>query len=170
MNTPAPAPSGKPFRLTRVFEAPRALVWAAWTKPEHLQGWLGPKGFTMPRCTIDLRPGGIFHYCMRSPEGHEGWGKWTFLEIVPPEKLVAIVSFSDAQGGVTRHPMSPQWPLETLSTVTFAEKAGRTTLTIEWSAHNASEAERKTFDDSHPNMTLGWGGTMDQLAAHLARA
>ncbi len=157
-----------PFILTRTFDAPRELVWKAWTDPEHLKRWFGPKGFSLPVCNMDFRPGGVLHYCLRSPEGHEMWGKWTIREIREPEKLVVIVSFSDAQGGVTRHPMSATWPLETLSTTTFTERDGKTTLTIAWSAYNATEIERSTFDNSHEGMTKGWGGTMEQLTAYLA--
>ncbi len=160
----------KDFILTRVFNAPRVLVWKAWTDPEHLKKWFGPKGFTMPGCSMDLRPGGVFHYGLRSPQGHEMWGKWTFKEINPPEKLVLVSSFSDAQGGITRHPMSATWPLETLSTTTFTEEAGKTTLTLRWSAYHATEAEQTTFDSAHAGMTQGWGGTMAQLEAYLAEA
>lgn len=156
--------------LTRVFDAPRDLVWKAWTDPEHLRKWFGPKGFTMPTCSMDLRPGGVFHYGMKSPDGHEMWGKWIFQEIMPPARLVVVVSFSDAEGGVTRHPMSATWPLETLSTSTFTERAGKTTLTLRWAAHHATAVERKTFDSAHDSMTQGWGGTMAQLEAYLAAA
>ncbi|HTZ21855.1 MAG TPA: SRPBCC family protein [Opitutaceae bacterium] len=157
------------FVFTRVFDAPREMVWKAWTEAAQLQRWFGPKGCAVPACWLDLRPGGIFHYCMQTPDGHEMWGKWTFREIVPPEKLVVIVSFSDAQGGVTRHPLSPTWPLETLSTMTLAEHAGQTELTLRWAPHAATEAERLTFDLSHESMKQGWTGTLDQLAAYLAR-
>jgi uncharacterized protein YndB with AHSA1/START domain len=105
---------------------------------------------------------------MKSADGHEMWGKWIFREIVPTEKLVVIVSFSDAKGGVTRHPLSATWPLETLSTTTFTERNGKTTLSLRWVAINATEAERKTFDSSHDSMTQGWGGTMEQLTEYLA--
>ena len=160
-------PVDKRFVISREFAAPRELVWRAWTDPEHLQRWFGPKGFTMPTCAMDFRPGGIFHYGIKSPDGHEMWSKWTFVEIVPPEKLVAIVSFSDAQRGVTRHPMSATWPLETLSITTFTEHGGKTLLTLQWTAHHATEIERQTFDGAHDGMTQGWGGTMDQLTAYL---
>jgi uncharacterized protein YndB with AHSA1/START domain len=158
------------FVISRVFAAPRELVFEAWTDPEHLVRWFGPKGFTMPACSLDLRPGGIFHYSMKSPDGHEMWGKWTFREIVVSEKIVLVSSFSDARGGVMRHPMSATWPLETLSTTTLTENAGKTALTIEWSPINATEAERKTFDESHVGMQQGWNGTLDQLAVYLAKA
>ncbi|HUJ44413.1 MAG TPA: SRPBCC domain-containing protein [Opitutaceae bacterium] len=167
---PMMTPAAKEFVLTRTFAAPRALVWRAWTEAELLQRWFGPKGFTMPACSLDLRPGGVFHYGMKSPDGHEVWGKWTFREIVPPEKLVVIISFSDAQGGVTRHPLSAHWPLETLSTMTLTELDGKTTVTLRWAPHAATEIERQAFDSSHEGMRQGWAGTMEQLEAYLAQS
>ena len=97
------------------------------------------------------------------------WGKWTFREIVPPEMLVTIVSFSDARGGVTRHPLSANWPLETLSIITLTEHAGKTTLTLRWAPHGVTEIERQAFDASHEGMRQGWAGTMEQLEAYLAQ-
>jgi uncharacterized protein YndB with AHSA1/START domain len=128
------ATASSEFVVTRTFDAPRELVWRVWTQREHLMRWFGPKGCTMPAATLDMRPGGTFHYAMRSADGSTMWGKWTFREIVAPEKLVVVVSFSDAEGGITRHPMSPTWPLETLGTTTFAEHDGKTTITVRWSA------------------------------------
>jgi uncharacterized protein YndB with AHSA1/START domain len=156
------------FVISRVLNAPRDRVWKAWTEREQLMQWFGPKGVTIPVATMDLRPGGIFHYCIRTPDGHEMWGKWTFREIEAPEKLVLIATFSDAQGGITRHPMAADWPLETLSTTTFEEHNGNTTLTIRWSPWNASEAEIKKFAESQAGMQQGWGGTFEQLTAYLA--
>lgn len=130
--------------------------------------WFGPKGFTMRVATLDLRPGGVFHYCLRSPDGHDMWGKFVYREIVAPERIVLVNSFSDEKGNLTRHPMSPAWPLESLSTTTFAEHAGRTTLTVRWAALNATETERKTFDTSHEGMRMGWTGTFEHLAQYLA--
>jgi uncharacterized protein YndB with AHSA1/START domain len=161
--------SSDEFVLTRTFDAPRDLVWKAFTEPERLAQWFGPKGVTIPKCTLDLRPGGVFHYCMRLPDGKDMWGKWTFREITPPERMVCIVSFSDENAGVTRHPFSPDWPLETLSDTTFTEAGGKTTITLRWSAYNASEKERETFNNNHASMSQGWNGTMDQLAEYLAR-
>lgn len=156
------------FVVDRVFDAPRDLVWAAWTQREHLARWFGAKGCSLTVGAYDFQPGGLFHYGMKLPDGHEMWGKWIFKEIVPPKKLVVVVSFSDAQRGVSRHPMSATWPLETLATTTFAEHAGKTTVNLRWIAYNASEEERQTFDGAHDSMTQGWGGTMDQLTAYLA--
>jgi uncharacterized protein YndB with AHSA1/START domain len=160
------ADSLKPFVLTRTFDAPRALVWDVFTKAEHLKYWMGPSG-SLSHATIDLRPGGIFHYGMTLPDGKTMWGKWTFREIVPPEKLVIVVSFSDENKGITRHPLSPEWPEETLSTTTFTESGGKTTIRLEWRAINATEKERDTFDAAHDSMNQGWGGTYAALDAYL---
>lgn len=157
------------FVIARAFNAPRELVWRAWTEREQLMQWFGPQGYTMFYARLDLHPGGLFHYALRSPDGHEMWGKWTFREIVAPERLILVSSFSDAQGGLTRHPMSPNWPLETLSTITFEDQGGSTMITICWAPLNATEAECKTFAEAHSGMRQGWGGTFERLDAYLAK-
>ncbi|MCE9556437.1 MAG: SRPBCC domain-containing protein [Planctomycetes bacterium] len=159
----------RPFIITRTFDAPRELVWKAWTERDRLMEWFGPKGFTMSVGELDFRPGGTFHYCLKSAEGHAMWGKWVYREIVPPERIVLVSSFSDEQGGKTRHPMAADWPLETLSTTTFSEQNGKTTITIEWSPLNATDAERRMFDSAHAGMNQGWGGTFEQLEAYLGK-
>ena len=165
------APAGADFVISRVFDAPRALVWQAFTEPERMKDWWGPKGFSVISWKMDFRPGGTYLYGMRAPDGSAMWGKFIYREIVAPERMVFINSFSDEAGGVTRHPMSPNWPLETLSTFTFDKQPdGKTKLTIRWSPSNATDEERKTFDSSHDGMRQGWGGTMDRLADYLAKA
>jgi uncharacterized protein YndB with AHSA1/START domain len=168
-NNPAEEPANRSFVISRVFDVPRDLVFNAWTESEHLKQWFGPKGFSLPACKNDPRPGGVFHYCMRAPDGAEMWGKWTYREIVEPKRLVVIVSFSDAEGNVIRHPLVPDWPLETLSTTTFVEHEGETILTIEWAPFSATESERRCFEAGHEGMTQGWAGTLDQLAAYLSQ-
>ncbi len=159
------------FVISRVFDAPRGLVWEALTVPDRMRHWWGPKGLTVAAAKMDLRPGGSYHYGMRTPDGQTMWGKFVYREIVAPERLVFVNSFSDEAGGLTRHPMSPTWPLELLSTFTLDEPlTGQTGLTIRWSPLNATEEERKTFDSSHESMRQGWGGTLYQLAAYLAAA
>lgn len=161
--------TGREFVITREFDAPRELVWQAWTERERLRQWFGPKGFTMPVAKMDFRPGGSFHYCLQSPDGHKMWGKFIYREIVAPERIVLVNSFSDEAGGLTRHPMSPTWPLEMLATTTFAEHGGKTTLTVKWKPLNATEEERRTFDAAHGGMQQGWSGTFEQLATYLAK-
>lgn len=158
---------GTPFVLTRTFDAPRDLVWRTWTEREHLMRWFGPKGFSMPTASLELREGGHFLYCLHSGDGMELWGKWVFREVVAPERLVLVQSFSDAQGGVTRHPMNPSWPRQTLSVTTFAEHGGRTAMTLHWSPLDATEEEQRTFDAGHASMQQGWGGTLDRLTDYL---
>ena len=100
------APAGQEFVISRVFDAPRDLVFAAFTDPERMKHWWGPKGFTVVKSEMDLRPGGVYHYCLRAPDGAAMWGKFVYREIVAPERVVLINSFSDEQGGTTHHPMN----------------------------------------------------------------
>jgi uncharacterized protein YndB with AHSA1/START domain len=84
--------------VTRVFDAPRELVWKAWTDPKYVMQWWGPKGFTAPVCKMDFRVGGKSLLCMRSPDGHECWNAVEYHEIVLHEKIVSSMYFSDPQG------------------------------------------------------------------------
>ncbi len=161
----------EPFVASRVFDAPRERVWKAWTDAAQLKDWWGPAGFKVHSCKVDLRPGGIFHYGMTAPDGGDIWGRFVYRVIDAPSRLVFIVSFSDPQGGVTRHPWSENWPLETLSSVIFEDLGAKTRVTVQWVPHDsASEIERNTFDQGRESMKQGWGGTMDQHAAYLARS
>lgn len=157
-----------PFEIQRVFDAPRERAWKAWTEAEQLKHWWGPKGFTCTRCTVDLRPGGLMQYCLRSPDGQEIWGRFVYREIVKPKKLVFVVAFSDEKGGITRHPMSPDWPQQILSTVEFEAQGGKTKITVRWIPVEATALERKTFEDGRDSMKQGWTGTFEQLKAYLS--
>jgi uncharacterized protein YndB with AHSA1/START domain len=84
--------------VTRVFDAPRELVWKAWTDPKYVVQWWGPKGFTCPSCEIDFRVGGKFLWCMRTPDGQDGWNGGEYHEIVPQEKIVFSMYFADSKG------------------------------------------------------------------------
>jgi uncharacterized protein YndB with AHSA1/START domain len=168
MNTEA---GGKDFVIARVLDAARGRVWLALTESERLKQWWPPKSFTMISATMDLRPGGSFHCGMRSIEGYKMWGKFVYHEVVPPERLVFLNSFSNEVGELKRHPIVPTWPLELLTTMSFEdEPGGKTKLTVRWSPRNATEIEHKTFDMSHVGMKATWGAAFDQLAAYLAKA
>lgn len=162
--------SSEDFVITREFDAPRDLVFKAWTEPERLAQWWGPKGFTMISTKVDLRPGGVFHYGMKGPDGKEMWGRFVYREIAPPARMVFVISFSDENGGVTRHPLSANWPLEVINTLTFSEQDGKTTLTLRGGPINATEEERATFKAGYPSMQQGFKGTFDQLAEYLMRS
>ena len=84
--------------ITRVLDAPRRLVFKAWTEPERVVRWWGPQGFTMPSCKMDVRPGGAFRFCMRSPDGADHWLQGVYREIVEPERLVLTWAWEDAEG------------------------------------------------------------------------
>ena len=168
---PATDTAGREFVITRTFDAPRDLVFRAFADPGHMMHWWGPKGFTVVASRMDLRPGGVYHYGMKGPERGVMWGKFVYREIVAPQRLVFVNSFSDEAGDITRHPLSPTWPLELLSTITFDERADGTLLTIRWSPlPSATDEERRTFDAAHGGMKQGWAATLDQLAQYLATA
>jgi uncharacterized protein YndB with AHSA1/START domain len=119
--------------ITRIFDAPRELVWKAWTEPEHFMRWWGPKNFTSPVCKIDFRVGGAYLFCMRSPEGRDFWSAGVYREIVEPERIVYTHSFADEKGNpalASRYEMPVDWPAETLATVMFEEFQGKTRLTL----------------------------------------
>ena len=168
-NSPTAESAVREFVISREFGVSRDFMFKVWTDPEHMQRWWGPKDFKVIYSKMDLRPGGSYHYCMRTPDGHDMWGKFVYREIVKPERIIFVNSFSDEKGGLTRHPMSPSWPLEMLSTITFAEHAGKTTVTVRWAPLNPTEEERKTFEGGFDSMRNGWSGTMDQLAAYLTK-
>ena len=155
------------FIITREFDAPRDLVWKAWTESDRLAIWWGPKGFEMLHCKIDLRPAGMFYYAMRAPNGFEMWGKFVYRQVIAPERLVFINSFSDKDGGTTRHFASPTWPLEVLNVMTLIEHNGHTMVVLKGRPINATAEERKTFADGFESMQRGFGGTLDRLAQYL---
>jgi uncharacterized protein YndB with AHSA1/START domain len=161
------------FVISRVFNAPRDLVWKAWTDPEALAQWWGPKGSQIRVIKLDVRPGGIFHYAMAFQPGRDIFGRFIYREIAAPQRLVFVNSFSDAEGGITRAPF-PQlggtWPLEVLNTLTLTEQDGKTSVALRGGPINATEEERKTFASMFDSMRQGFGGTFDKLEDYLAKA
>ena len=148
--------------IVRTFNAPREAVWQAWTEAERLMRWWGPKGFTAPVCKTDLRVGGKYLYCMRSPEGRDFWSTGLYREIAAPSLLVCSDSFADPDGNVvpaTHYGMDPDFPLELQITVTFEGDADITLMTLR-----------------HLGIPLGeisdlcrasWNESFDKLAASL---
>lgn len=158
------------FVVTRSFAAARAKVWQAWTDPQALGQWWGPKGADMRVVTLDLRPGGLFHYAFAFQPGQEIYGRFVFREVVAPERLVYVSAFSDADGGITRAPfpqLEGKWPLEVHNTVTFGEHKGGTMLTLRARPIEATADEHKVFAGLFDSMRQGFGGTFDQLDAYL---
>ncbi len=148
----ATEPAERALVITRIFDAPRSLVFKAWTEPEHLVHWLGPQGFTGTIVKMDVRPGGTYRFHMRGPEGDDHWSQGVYREIVEPERFVLTKHWADAAG----NPTSP----ETLLTVTFEEHHGKTKLTLHQAIFDSVTAR-----DLHRG---GWNNSLDRLAEYLA--
>jgi uncharacterized protein YndB with AHSA1/START domain len=159
-----------PFVISREFDAPRDLVWKTWTEGARLKQWWGPKDFVVHTCKVDLKPGGLFLYGMTAPDGSDMWGRFQYLEVDAPKKLVFILSFSDPAGGISRHPWHMAWPLQMLSSVTFESMGSRTMVTVQSEPHEAGAEEARTFYDGRDSMKQGWTGTFEKLQDHLASA
>jgi uncharacterized protein YndB with AHSA1/START domain len=149
--------------IERVLDAPREQVWAAWTDPEQIKKWWGPKDFTAPSIKSDFREGGTYLWAMQSPDGQTYWNTGTFHEIVPLERLVVTDSFADEQGNVvppSHYGMTGEHPMEARATVTFEDVGGKTKLTLRYEGMAPGEA----LDLAE----AGWNQTLDKLAAVLA--
>jgi uncharacterized protein YndB with AHSA1/START domain len=157
------------FVISRVFDAPRDLLWQCFTQVDRMKEWWGPKGIKVVKSKMDFRVGGTYHYGMQNPDGNIMWGRQVYREIAPPERIVFINSFSDEAGGLGRHPLAPQWPLQMLSAFTFEELPGnKTKFTVRWAPYEATAEEQAVFDAGHASMTGGWTGTLDKLEVYLA--
>jgi uncharacterized protein YndB with AHSA1/START domain len=159
----------KEFTISRTFNAPRDLVWKAWSDPASFGQWWGPKGCKIDVAKFEFRPGGLFHYGMKMPDGQIWWGRFVYRDISKPERIVFVNSFSDAAGGITRAPFSAAWPLEILNNLTFTEQGGKTTLALRGGPINPTDDERATFEGMFASMQQGFGGTFDQLGEFLAK-
>ena len=148
--------------IIRIFDAPRELVWKAWTDPELFKRWWGPKNFTAPVIKIDLRMGGKYVYCMRGPDGKNYWGTGVYREVVPMERIVLTDSFADEKGNVvpaSHYGMAGDWPLELLVTVTFEEIGGKTKMTLRHEGLPAGMMRELT--------ETGWSESFDKLAESI---
>jgi uncharacterized protein YndB with AHSA1/START domain len=161
---PTTAAEERVLVIERVFDAPRELVWKAWTDREMFLKWFGPQGFTTTHFEIDPRVGGKVLYCMRSPEGQDIWGVGTYREIVPPKRFVTTSSFADEKGNVvpaSHYGMGEDFPLEMLVTVIFEHLDGKTRMTLR---HEGLPA-----GDMLEGAGEGWSESFDKLAEFLAK-
>lgn len=150
----AAAAKGPELLITRVFDAPRTLVFQAWTEPRHLVNWWGPRGFSTPSCEMNAHAGGAYHFRMRASDGREVVWQGVCREIVPPERLVWSCTIRESNGNLIS--------AETILTVTLEEQAGKTTMTL----HQA------VFDtvancEAHQS---GWSEAISRLAEYLPNA
>jgi uncharacterized protein YndB with AHSA1/START domain len=139
------------LRIVRVFNAPRALVFKAWTEPEHLSHWMAPHGMSIVIYELDLRPGGYWRKCMRTPQGKEYWRSGVYREIVEPERLVFTYITDDVHSTLDN---------ETVITITFDDLGNRTRMNFH-QAFFSSVAER----DAH---AFGWGQALERLQTRIA--
>jgi len=136
--------------ITRIIDAPRHIVFQAWTEPDRVARWWGPQGFTTVYHDMDIRPGGAFRVCMRSPEGAEHWKQGVYREVVEPERLVFTFAWEEADGKPGH---------QTLVTVTFVERGDKTELTLHQAVFE-SIARR----DEHQR---GWTSALERFAEYL---
>ena len=161
-SSPATKSEERVLVIERTFDAPPELVWKAWTEPERVMRWWGPKGYTSPAAEIDLRVGGKYLWAMRSPEGQDLWSTGVYREIVPPARMVCTNSFADEKGNVvpaSHYGIDSDLPLEMLATVTFEEFDGKTKLTLRHEGFPPGEMSEMA--------TAGWNESFDKLAEIL---
>ena len=151
--------------ISRLLNSPRERVFAAWTAPEHLARWFGPKGAIIRTIRMDLRPGGMHHFCMEY-QSRVIWGRWVFREVLPPARIVFINSFSDEAGRLVRHPNNPSLPSELLATIGFEEEGNRTRVTFRWVPFHATEDEQRAFREEF-DVVARSNELLDELQAYL---
>ncbi|MGA2190354.1 MAG: SRPBCC family protein [Steroidobacteraceae bacterium] len=145
----------EPLVISRLFPAPRPLVFKAWSTAEHMKRWFSPETYTVPEAEIDFRAGGVCNICMRSPSGENFWSQGIFLEVSPPDRLVLKLVVGD--------PGAPKFTAHT--TVTFAEEGAGTRMTV----HQAYEIHDPSALVAVNGAPQGWGSTLDKLARELLR-
>lgn len=154
--------TSKDLVIVRIFDAPREMVWKAWTDPDWMKKWWGPKPFTAPVIKVDFRVDGKYLYCMRSPDGQDFWSTGTYREIVPMEKIVCTDSFADEKGNVvpaSRYGMQGEFPMELKVTVTFEDLKGKTKMTLRHEGLPGGNMKDQTNE--------GWSTSLDKLEESL---
>lgn len=162
---PIPRPSGREVIIMRSFDVPPERLFGWWTQPDLLMRWWAPKGWSTPACKVDLRPGGLFHYCMRAPDGSDFWGRGVYREVVALQRLVYVDSCSDREGRLVepaRYGLSAGYPSETLVTVTFSAREGKTRATL---VHDIPEA---AFE--RDGIRQGWTEMLERLDVALGQS
>ncbi len=150
--------------ITRIFDAPRELVWRAWTDPKYVMQWWGPKGFTAPVCTMDFRVGGKFLCCMKSPDGQEFWNGGEYHEIVLHEKIVSSMYFSDPEGNKVEpeHYGMEHEAIEGAYDTTLFEDLGDGRTKLTFIGNETMEEATKS------GQVEGWNQILDKVAEVVA--
>ncbi|RHX77937.1 ATPase [Leptospira yasudae] len=148
--------------ITRIFNAPREVVFDAWTVPEQVMKWWGPKEFTTPYCKMDFRVGGRYVFCMRAPDGNEFWSTGEYKEIVRPERIVKTDSFADSNGNpvpASHYGIDGEWPEVLLISLLFEDQQGKTKFTLRHTGIPGAEVSDMT--------SASWNESLDKLEAIL---
>jgi len=161
------------LEITQTLPASVAAVFNCFSEKEHLSNWWGPAGMEIEIRTLEFQPGGIFHYVLKAGNGFEMWGKFSFLEIVKPKRIVILNSFSNSQAETVPAPEVPfgaDWPLEMWTEYSFIPDGDHCLLKLTSHPHQASAASQDLFAKNHDNMKLGFKGTFDKLEAYLTES
>lgn len=157
------------FVISRVFNAPRERVFQTMTETAHLQQWWGPAGCTLEVARNEPKPGGEFLYKMIFPGGFGMWGKFEYLELSAPERIVWLNSFADEDGNTVPNPMSPDWPIQMRNVLTLEEQGGRTLMTLRSTPYQATEEQAQVFKAGHASLQMGFGGMYDVYDQYLSK-
>ena len=158
----------EPTILTREYNAPRQLVFDAWTNPDHLKNWQFPfKGFQCEFSRADIKPGGSSLHKMTAPNGFEMWLLTKYEALTPPESLVFRQYVSNEAGDILPNPQNPNWPKELRTTIELEEVQGKTTLRLIWQPIDPTREEADAFEASRSEHDKGWGGGLEMLVSYL---
>ena len=159
------------FLIERSFAVSQERLFQAFGRVEDLKHWMAAPGMKVIKAEQDFKPGGIYHYGTATAQGQEMWGKITYKEITPNSRLIYLQSFSDKDGGLTSHPMSPNWPEELVTICEFsAEGPKQTKLKLSWVYAGIDDRQSATFHAAHAGMSGGWTGALDVLTNYLRNA
>lgn len=151
------------FHIERVFDASQEKMWELWTDVEKFASWFGPKGCTIEILNYNFCEGGEVFYRIEL-DGNIMFGKWLYKELVPNETITGVIVFTDESGAnIIPHALMPGWPLKILSEVHFSDIDGKTKVSVDWSAYEASDNECEAFEDGAPSCQEGWTGTFEVL-------
>ena len=157
-----------PSVFTREFNAPRQLVFDAWTQTDHLINWMFPQaGYKCEYVRADIKTGGSSLHKMTSPQGHEMWLLTKYEEVISPDTIVFRQYNSNAKGDIVPNRQMPDWPREMRATVLLKEQKGKTNLQLIWQPMEVTQAELDSFEASRSQHVNGWGSGFDQLSIYL---
>jgi uncharacterized protein YndB with AHSA1/START domain len=152
------------FIISRIFDAPRSLVFDCWVNPERFEKWgMAPAGCTCRIIHADVRPGGYYHLLQTSPDGTEVYCKFEFKEINPIEHLVLVTQLCDENMTTIQNPFAADWPRRLLAKITFEDDGARTKVTVYWDPIDPTDAELTFFVKNIHNGQQGWRESFDQL-------